>query len=109
MAESERAVLKVFVSVPNEQGRKPDPLSKDTLDHLLEVAWKEQNSEGTDMGGENRPPSPRPWDEKTRIQLHSEVLESWEDSTRFRLDVNLAVPKYRRSDSMSRSDTYRAE
>lgn len=108
--ENERspaASLKVFVSVPSNDGKRGEPLSKDTLNYLQEVAWKERGSEHTGRDVENRPPSPRPCDEKSRVKLHSEVLESWEDSTRFRPDICLAGPKYRRSDS--RADLYQAE
>lgn len=109
--DNERSVssasLKVFVSAPSNDRKRAEPLSKDTLNYLHEVAWKERSSSSKDLDVENRPPSPRPYDEKSRVKLHSEVLESWEDSTRFRPDVSLAVPKYRRSDS--RSDGYQAE
>lgn len=109
--DSERSVssasLKVFVSAPSNERKRGATLSKDTLNYLHEVAWKEQSVDSRDRDVENRPPSPRPCDEKSRVKLHSEVLESWEDSIRFRPDVSLAAPKYRRSDS--RSEVYQAE
>lgn len=99
--------LKVFVSARSNDGKRGERVSKDTLNFLHEVAWKELSSLSQDRDIENRPPSPRPDDERSRVKLRSEVLESWNDSTRFRPDVSLAVPKYRRSDS--RSDLYQAE
>lgn len=107
--DSDRVSLKVFVPAPSNDGKKSEPLSKDTLNYLHEVACNELNNGSRVVDAEKRPPSPRPLDEKTRVQMHSEVLESWEESTRLRTGTCLAGPKYRRSDSQLRADSYKAE
>jgi hypothetical protein len=102
-----RPPLKVFVALPGGGGGGGDsPVSSATIEHLSKVADRASAGAFDDVV-EDRPPSPRPNDQKTGVQLHSEVLEEWEDAIRFRQLLCLAAPKYKRSDS--RPGCYKAE
>lgn len=86
--------LKIFVKLPsNSLSGDDSELSHDEIDLLQMEA--ERESKG-DSDTENRPPSPRPRTIGVAVRLHSEVLENWEDSMRFRIEANPANAKYHR-------------
>lgn len=95
-------LLKVFVKLPSGSASGGDSeLSHEEMEVLQMAAGQDGKS---DSDVENRPPSPRPDNNGAAVRLHSEVLENWEDSMRFRCEANPADAKYNRSSGDSRNE-----